>query len=196
MRFRFARSRSRRDRARQVELASSRLALTRRLIDLTGHTRNPYALDRVRGIGGGTAAAIASNFGAIGLGMTPETPFGAASHQALVGSDRRWADESSRRCALNLLADIAGPITRTVQDTVAVFQVVAVKTGRPVTTASRAHAIPTYARSLVRDGLKGARIGVLRQAYERSTTDPEACRFYEALQDMKKAGAEIVDRHP
>jgi len=96
---------------------------------------------------------------------------------------------------LNLLADIAGPITRTVEDAVAVFQVVVGEDpDDPVTANSRAHAIPTYATSLKRDGLKGARIGVLRQAYERTTTDPEVVRvFMKALEDMKKAGAEIID---
>jgi Asp-tRNA(Asn)/Glu-tRNA(Gln) amidotransferase A subunit family amidase len=96
---------------------------------------------------------------------------------------------------LNLLADIAGPITRTVEDAVAVFQVVVGEDpDDPVTTTSRAHPIPIYATSLVRDGLKGARIGVLRQAYERSTTDPEVVNvFMKALEDMKKAGAEIID---
>ena len=36
---------------------------------LPGYTRNPYALDRVTaGSSGGTAAAVAANFGAVGLG--------------------------------------------------------------------------------------------------------------------------------
>jgi len=96
---------------------------------------------------------------------------------------------------LNLLADIAGPITRTVEDAAAVFQVlVGEDPDDAVTAAGRARTIPTYAASLVRDGLKGARIGILRQAYERSTTDVEVVQvFMKALEDMKKAGAEIID---
>jgi amidase len=36
---------------------------------LPGYTRNPYALDRVTaGSSGGTVAAVAANFGAVGLG--------------------------------------------------------------------------------------------------------------------------------
>ena len=43
-------------------------------------------------------------------------------------------------------------------------------------------------------GLRGARIGVLRQAYERTTTDTEVVRvFTAALESMKAAGATIVD---
>ena len=46
----------------------------------------------------------------------------------------------------------------------------------------------------MRGGLKGARIGVLRQAYERDTHDPEIVNvFMAALEDLKKAGAVIVD---
>jgi len=96
---------------------------------------------------------------------------------------------------LNLLADIAGPITRTMEDAVAVFQtIVGEDPDDPVTAASRGRNIPNYAASLVRDGLKGARIGVLRQAYERDTTDPEILEvFAKALDDMRRAGATIVD---
>jgi len=47
---------------------------------------------------------------------------------------------------------------------------------------------------LQRDGLRGARIGVLRQAYERDTTDPEIVGvFMKAVEDLRLAGATIVD---
>ena len=49
---------------------------------LPGYTRNPYALDRVpAGSSGGTAAAIAANFGAVGLGTdTGNSIRGPSSH--------------------------------------------------------------------------------------------------------------------
>jgi amidase len=54
---------------------------------LPGYTRNPYALDRVpAGSSGGTAAAVAANFGAIGLGTdTGNSIRGPSSHTSLVG---------------------------------------------------------------------------------------------------------------
>src|SRR5205807_7785161 len=54
---------------------------------LPGYTRNPYALDRVpAGSSGGTAAAVASNFGAVGLGTdTGNSIRGPSSHTILVG---------------------------------------------------------------------------------------------------------------
>ena len=95
---------------------------------LPGYTRNPYALDRVTaGSSGGTAAAVAANFGAIGLGSdTGNSIRGPSSHQALVGI-RSTMGLTSRAgvVPLNLLADIAGPMTRTLEDAVAVFQVIA-----------------------------------------------------------------------
>ena len=54
---------------------------------LPGYTKNPYALDRVTaGSSGGTAAAVAANFGLVGLGSdTGNSIRGPSSHQALVG---------------------------------------------------------------------------------------------------------------
>jgi Asp-tRNA(Asn)/Glu-tRNA(Gln) amidotransferase A subunit family amidase len=165
---------------------------------LPGYTKNPYALDRVTaGSSGGTAAAVAANFGAVGLGSdTGNSIRGPSSHQSLAGI-RSTMGLTSRSgvVPLNLLADVAGPITRTVEDAVAVFQVVVGEDpDDPVTTASRGHVATNYAASLVRDGLKGARIGVLRQAYERDTTDAEVVDvFAAAVDDLRRAGATIVD---
>jgi Asp-tRNA(Asn)/Glu-tRNA(Gln) amidotransferase A subunit family amidase len=179
---------------------------------LPGYTRNPYALNRVTaGSSGGTAAAVAASLGAVGLGSdTGNSIRGPSAHQALAGI-RSTMGLTSRAgvVPLNLLADIAGPMARTLEDAVAVFQVVAGEDPNdPVTLrnaaaagphawrvpAGRPRTPPTYAASLVRDGLRGARIGVLRQAFERDTTDPEVVRvFTAALDDMRRAGAAIVD---
>jgi Asp-tRNA(Asn)/Glu-tRNA(Gln) amidotransferase A subunit family amidase len=165
---------------------------------LPGYTRNPYALDRVTaGSSGGTAAAVAANFSAIGLGSdTGNSIRGPSSHQALVGI-RSTMGLTSRAgvIPLSMLADIAGPMTRTVEDAVAVFQAIAGEDpDDPVTAASRGRPVPNYAPSLQRDGLKGARIGILRQAYERETTDPEVVDvFMAAIEALRRAGATIVD---
>lgn len=179
---------------------------------LPGYTKNPYALDRVTaGSSGGTAAAVAANFGLIGLGSdTGNSIRGPSSHQALVGI-RSTMGLTSRAgvMPLNLLADIAGPMGRTVEDVVTVFQaIVGEDPDDPATAAARGRPREDYLQALQRDGLKGARIGVLRQAYERSTagpqapgvagpkdtTDPEvAAVFMRAVDDLRRAGATIVD---
>jgi amidase len=170
------------------------------LSSIQGHTKNPYALDRVpAGSSGGTAAAVAANLVAIGLGSdTGNSIRGPSSHTALVGI-RSTMGLTSRAgvIPLSYLADIAGPMTRTVEDAVAVLQVIAgADPDDPMTSRLEGRTIPSYASSLRRDGLKGARIGVLRQAYERAKepVDEEiAAVFAKALDDLKAAGATVDD---
>jgi amidase len=165
---------------------------------LPGYTKNPYALDRVTaGSSGGTAAAVAASFGAVGFGSdTGNSIRGPSAHQALAGI-RSTMGLTSRAgvMPLNLLADIAGPMARTVADAVAVFQVIVGEDpDDPATAAARGRPTENYAAALQRDGLRGARIGVLRQAYERDTTDPEIVDvFMKAVEDLRLAGATIVD---
>ena len=165
---------------------------------LPGYTRNPYELSRVTaGSSGGTAAAIAANLGLVGLGSdTGNSIRGPSSHQALAGI-RSTMGLTSRAGVfpLNLLADIAGPMARTVEDATKVFQVIAgADPNDPVTSTAAAHLPQDYTASLDRNGLQGAVIGVLRQAYERETTDPEIVRiFMAAVEDLRRAGAIIVD---
>jgi Asp-tRNA(Asn)/Glu-tRNA(Gln) amidotransferase A subunit family amidase len=168
---------------------------------LPGYTKNPYALDRVTaGSSGGTAAAVAANLGEVGLGTdTGNSIRGPSSHQGLVGI-RSTMGLTSRAgvVPLNLSADIAGPMARTVADAVAVFQVVAgYDPADSVTIAARDRPVPNYAASLVREGLRGARIGILRQAYERPTLDPEVRDVFDrAVFDLRLAGATVVDSVP
>ena len=165
---------------------------------LPGYTKNPYALDRVTaGSSGGTAAAVAASFGTVGLGSdTGNSIRGPSSHQALAGI-RSTMGLTSRAgvLPLNLLADIAGPMARTVTDAVTVFQViVGSDPDDPVTLVASSHLPQNYSAALVASGLKGARIGVLRFAYERPSTDPEIVEvFMRAVDDLRKAGATIID---
>ena len=165
---------------------------------LPGYTKNPYALDRVTaGSSGGTAAAVAASFGAVGLGSdTGNSIRGPSSHQALVGI-RSTMGLTSRGgvMPLSTLADIAGPMARTVADAVAVLQtIVGEDPADPVTAAASAHLPQDYSAALVAGGLTGARIGVLRQAYERESSDPEVVRvFLSAVEDLRRAGAMVVD---
>src|SRR5262245_958576 len=137
---------------------------------LPGYTRNPYETSRVTaGSSGGTAAAVAANLGESGLGTdTGNSIRGPSSHQSLVGIRSTMGLTSRAGVApLSYTADIAGPMARTVADAVAIFQVVAgYDADDPATEAARSHPMPRYADSLKADGLRGARIGILRQAYE------------------------------
>jgi Asp-tRNA(Asn)/Glu-tRNA(Gln) amidotransferase A subunit family amidase len=165
---------------------------------LPGYTKNPYALDRVTaGSSGGSAAAVAANLGEAALGTdTGNSIRGPSAHQSLVGIRSTMGLTSRDGVApLSLAADIAGPMARTVADAVTIFQVVAGDDAADTVTArSRGRRAADYTTSLRRDALRGARIGVLHQAYDRPTTDPEVVRvFTAALEDMRRQGANIVD---
>lgn len=165
---------------------------------LPGYTRNPYNTSRsTSGSSGGPAVAIAANFGLVGIGTDTGTSIrGPASFQDLVGV-RPTLGLTSRSgvVPLNLMADTTGPMTRTVQDAAAILQVMAgPDPNDPATARSAAHMPVHYVAALHQDALKGARIGVLRQAWKAKTADPEILSiFHRALNQMKKAGATIVD---
>jgi Asp-tRNA(Asn)/Glu-tRNA(Gln) amidotransferase A subunit family amidase len=165
---------------------------------LPGYTRNPYDTSRVTaGSSGGSAAGAAANFAAIALASdTGDSIRGPAAHQALVGLRSTMGLVSrSGVVPLNLSADIAGAVTRTVADTAAVLQVIAgPDPSDPVTAAARDHIPAGYAASLRADGLKGARIGVLHQAYDTATLDREVDAVFKgALGELRNLGAEVID---
>jgi len=165
---------------------------------LPGYTRNPYDTRRVTaGSSGGSAAAIAANFGAIGLASdTGDSIRGPAAHQALVGLRSTMGLVSRAGVVpLNLAADIAGVLTRTVTDSALALQVIAgADPNDPVTAAAQGHVNQNYAGALRADGLKAARLGVLHQAYDTPTLDPEVNEvFTQSLGELRKAGATVID---
>jgi amidase len=165
---------------------------------LPGYTKNPYDLNRVpAGSSGGTAAAVAANFGTVGLGTdTGNSIRGPSAHTSLVGI-RSTMGLTSRDGIVPLFLDkdIGGPMARTVADAVAVFDVIAGHDPADPVTAESQGNLPAggYRQFLVRDGLKGARIGGLRQLVGE-TAHPEIVHLFgQALIDMGKQGAQIVD---
>ncbi len=165
---------------------------------LPGYTRNPYALERVTaGSSGGTAAAVAANFGAVGMGTdTGNSIRGPASHTSLVGI-RSTMGLTSRDGIVPLFLDkdVGGPMTRTVADAVAVFDVIAgYDPADPVTASSQGKRPDSYMKFLVKDGLRGVRLGAVRQLFTPQNTDPEVMkRMEQALIDLQREGAQIVD---
>ena len=163
-----------------------------------GETRNPYDLKRVpAGSSGGTAAAVAANFGLVGMGSdTGNSIRGPSSHVALVGM-RSTIGATSRDGVVPLVLnrDIAGPMTRTVEDNARLFSVIAgYDPADPITKNSVGKLPKTFHDKLSIDALKGKRIGVLRVLSDTETADPEIkALFTMAIQDLKRLGAEIID---
>jgi Asp-tRNA(Asn)/Glu-tRNA(Gln) amidotransferase A subunit family amidase len=163
-----------------------------------GYTFNPYALNRVpAGSSGGTAAAVAASFGTVGLGSdTGNSIRGPSSHTALVGI-RPTIGLTSRDgiVPLYLERDVGGPMARTVADVARVLDVLAGMDPADAATAAAADRIPeSYTAFLDPNALRGVRLGVLRRHSNRNGADPEVIqRFEEALRDLERLGATIVD---
>lgn len=162
-----------------------------------GTTHNPYNLDYVpAGSSGGTAAAIADNLGVVGLGTdTGNSIRGPSSHNALVGF-RTTLGLISREgiVPLYLRNDVVGPMCRTVEDATKTLEVMAGFDPKDSITAHSKGKIPdNYEQFLQKNGLQGARIGVLRILSDKDP-DPEVKALFEnALSDMDSLGAELVD---
>lgn len=165
---------------------------------IAGITRNPYDLSRVpAGSSGGTAAAVAASLAEVGLGTdTGDSIRGPASHNGLVGI-RPTIGLTSRAgiIPLNFSNDVGGPLARSVADAAAVLAAVqGYDPADPVTAMSQGKMEREYSRSLDPKGLKGARIGVVRQYFETPTTDPKIKAITEqALEELRAAGATVVD---
>jgi len=93
-----------------------------------------------------------------------------------------------------------GPITRTVRDTAIVLDVIAgYDPADPVTASAVGQTPASYTDALVRDGLRGARIGVIRQPMH-ATSDPTSedykkvrAVFDRAVGELRTIGAQLVD---
>ncbi len=165
---------------------------------LPGHTRNPYALNRVpAGSSGGTGASIAANLAVVGLGTdTGNSIRGPSSHNALVGV-RSSMGLTSRDGIVPLYFDhdIGGPMARSVADAAIVLGVIAGHDAADPVTAEGVDSIPdSYTEFLQADALNGARFGVVRQLSDRENADPEVKAVFEqAVVDLWSNGAEVVD---
>ena len=165
---------------------------------LTGQTRNPYDLYRVPGgSSGGTGAAIGASFAAAGMGSdTCGSIRIPAANQNLVGL-RGTHGLSSRSGVMPLSStqDIAGPLARSVTDLAIMLDAtVGPDTNDKITAEGASHIPKSYRDGLSTDGLKGARIGVLRALWGNAPEDEEVAGIVrKALDGFKAQGADVVD---
>jgi amidase len=160
-----------------------------------GQTKNPYALDRNPcGSSSGTGAGISANLAAIGIGtetdgsiVCPSSANGLAGIKPTVGLVSR-----SRIIPISHTQDTAGPMCRTVRDAAILLSALAgVDSEDKATAASPEKFTKDYTNFLQEDGLKGARVGVLRKAFG---FNPGVDKLMEAaIEVMKKQGATLVD---
>lgn len=161
-----------------------------------GQTRNPYDPARCPGgSSGGTGAAIAASFAAVGWGTDT---CGSIRIPAAFGSLfglRPTQGMASRRgiVPLALTQDIAGPLARTVTDlAIALDATVGADPADAATRALDGRGVPRFADSLSSDALRGARIGLFTP-YFRNADGDIADTVRAAARAMGALGAQIVD---
>jgi amidase len=161
-----------------------------------GQTHNPYALDRnPSGSSSGSGAAAAANLVAVAVGTeTDGSIVSPASNNGLVGIKPTVGLLSrSGIVPISHSQDTAGPMTRTVADAAALLGAMAgTDADDPATKQADAKGLRDYSQSLDPNGLKGARIGIVRTRLFGYS--PAADAIAEAaIADMKRQGAVIVD---
>ena len=160
-----------------------------------GLTRNPYALDRnACGSSSGSGAGVSANFCAAAIGtetdgsiVCPSSANGIVGIKPTVGLVSR-----SGIIPISHTQDGAGPMCRTVRDAAIVLGVLTgVDPEDSATAESQAKSYTDYTQFLKADGLRGARIGVVRKAFGFSDRVDKVMES--ALEAMKKEGATLVD---
>jgi len=162
-----------------------------------GITRNPYNLDFVpAGSSGGTGAAVASNFAVGGLGTdTGNSIRGPSSHNSLVGF-RTTLGLISREgiVPLYLRNDVVGPMCRTVEDATRIMESMVGVDAKDAITKNSINKTPdNYQQYLIKNGLEGARIGILRELSDKETAPYIKDLFDQAILDLADLGAEIIN---
>src|SRR5213593_2130400 len=168
-----------------------------------GIVRNPYDPGRSpSGSSSGTGAGITANFATVGIGEdTGGSVRGPAAFNSLVGL-RPTVPLVSRFGMMPATPsqDTLGPIARTVKDAALLLDVIAgYDPNDPVTAYAVGQVPPTYTAFLNKDGLRGARLGVIREPLD-AKTDPTSDDYKKvkavidkAIADLKGLGAEVVD---
>ncbi|HXD15366.1 MAG TPA: amidase family protein [Vicinamibacterales bacterium] len=171
-----------------------------------GIVRNAYDPARSpAGSSSGSGVGVAANFAVLAVAEdTGGSVRGPAAHGNAVGL-RPTVPLVSRfgMMPATPTQDTLGPIARTVRDAALMLDVIAgYDPNDPVTAYADGHIPATYTEFLKRDGLKGARLGVLRLPLDPKA-DPQSSDYNKvralidrAVTDMRTQGAEIVDPLP
>jgi amidase len=171
---------------------------------LFGSTRNPYDPSRTPGgSSGGSGASVAANFAMAAVGQ---------ENFASIRRPAAWNSLVGMRPTIGLVSGggvysgwpmtngTLGPLARTVADVARMLDaMVGYDPEDPLTAWGIGHAPASFASLLDRNGLMGARIGVLRESMGRGaepgTEDFEKVTavFDRAIGELKAAGAVVVD---
>jgi amidase/aspartyl-tRNA(Asn)/glutamyl-tRNA(Gln) amidotransferase subunit A len=158
---------------------------------LGGQTKNPYDTSRSPcGSSSGSAVAVSANFTALAVGTETDGSLVCPASINGIVSIKPTLGLISRDGIIPIAhsQDTAGPMARTVTDAVILLQAMSHYDERDGASYASAVELTDHLRL---DGLKGKRIGVMR---DLTGYHPEVDRvFNQQLELLRQAGAEIVD---
>jgi amidase len=160
-----------------------------------GLTKNPYALDRNPcGSSSGSGVAGAANLAAVTIGTETDGSIVCPSNMNSLVGIKPTVGLVSRAGIIPISAtqDTAGPMCRTVTDAAIVLGALTGVDARDAATAnSRGKGLKDYTKFLDANGLKGARLGIVRKSFGFS--EKVDALLNESIDAMKRAGAVIID---
>ena len=159
-----------------------------------GPTHNPWDLTRIPGgSGGGSAAALASFEAPLAIGTDtggsirqPAAVTGTVGVKPTYGAVSRYG-----LVAFSSSLDQAGPCARTVLDTALLHEVIAGYDQMDSTSINAP--VPQVVAAAKKLDVKGLKIGVVKELSGEGYQSGVQQRFNEALDELVKAGAEIVE---
>ncbi|MCR6650427.1 MAG: amidase family protein [Cellvibrionaceae bacterium] len=166
---------------------------------LGGQVISPYnAKKTTGGSSSGTGSAVAAWLGTVGLGsdttgsIVIPAALGnqvgiSATHGLISRTGMMWSSPSQ---------ESGGPMTRSVYDAAAVLDAIAGYDAADLATQAGLGKIPSrpYTSFVDKEGLKGARIGVLREMIRKGKVHNEGTALFEkSLAEFRAAGAQIID---
>jgi amidase len=164
---------------------------------LGGQTRNPYDLERnPGGSSGGTAAAVAASFAAIGWGSDTcgSIRVPAAANNLFGLRPTKGLSSISGIMPLSVSQDVGGPLARTMMDlAIGLDATVGFDPDDPATRLVQGRVARPFVET-ANDDLRGVRIGILRNYFGSSAEDEETNEIVRAaLERFAIAGATVVE---
>lgn len=160
-----------------------------------GQTRNPYDLSRCPGgSSGGTGAAVAASFGALGWGSDTCGSIRIPSAFGSLFGLRPTMGLFSRDgiVPLALTQDVPGPLARSVMDLAIGLDATIGEDPNDAATLLGARERPRFVEALRADALRGARIGIFAPYFRNADADV-ADTIRAAARSLQALGAEVIE---
>lgn len=162
-----------------------------------GQTNNPYFLDQNPcGSSSGSGVAVSANLVAAAVGtetngsiICPAVTNGVVGIKPTLGLVSR-----SGIIPIAGTQDTAGPMARTVADAAILLgAMVGRDKNDPATAEADKKGLKDYTKFLDRDGLRGARLGLVLQFLPRQNTEQAKAYYQPFIEKIREAGATIVE---